>query len=163
MGLLSNIFGKGKDKENKQQTPKQTYQEWELEKREQYHENNKTWGEMWKEIASNELDGMTLVNGMNTHEVLEDSAAKNDLPTMLACCKAELQRADIGEGQPAPYYFKRAAILLSKQKEYDKEIKICELYCDAANKFGIDVARTDIQARIQKALLKKDRAQKKSD
>ena len=160
MGLLSNIFGKGKDKK-KQEPPKQTYQEWEREKVEEYTQNNQTWGETWKKIASNELGGITLVNGKNTHEVLEDPEAKHDLGLMLACCKAELERADIGESQPAPYYFKRAAILLNKQKEYDKEIKICELYCDAANKFGIDVARSDIQMRIQKALLKKDKAEKK--
>ena len=102
---------------------------------------------------------MTLINGKNTHEVLEDPEAKHNLSLMLACCKAELERADIGESQPAPYYFKRAAILLNKQKEYDKEIKICELYCAAAKKFGI--ASTDIELRIQKALLKKDKAQKK--
>ena len=160
MGLLSNIFGKGKEKK-KQEQPKQTYQEWEKVKVEEYKVNNQTWGETWKKIASNELGGMTLVNGKNTHEVLEDPEAKHDLGLMLACCKAELERADIGESQPAPYYFKRAAILLNKQKEYDKEIKICELYCDAANKFGIDLARSDIQMRIQKALLKKDKAEKK--
>ena len=159
MGLLSRIFGKGK--EDKQEPPKQTYQQWEREKVEEYHENNKTWGETWKEIASNELKGMTLVNGKNTHEVLDDPAAKNDLSTMLACCRAELERADIGEAPPAPYYFKRAAILFGKQKEYDNEIKICELYCDASKKFGGD-GRTDIQERIQKALLKKDRAAKKA-
>ena len=161
MGLLSNIFGRGEDKENKQESPKQTYQEWEREKVEEYHVNNRTWGDTWKEIASNELGGMTLVNGKNTHELLEDPEAKHNLSLMLACCKAELERVDIGEGQPAPYYFKRVAILFDKRKEYDKEIKICELYCDAANKFGIDVARSDIQMRIQKALLKKDKAEKK--
>ena len=96
MGLLSNIFGKGKDKK-KQETPKQTYQEWEREKVEEYTQNNQTWGETWKKIASNELGAMTLVNGKNTHEVLEDPEAKNDLGLMLACCKAELERADIGE------------------------------------------------------------------
>ena len=158
MGLLSRLFGKGKDKQEK---PKQTYQQWKRQKVEEYHINNRTWGEIWKKIAGNELNGMTLVNGKNTHEVLEDPKAKHDLSLMLDCCKAELERADIGESQPAPYYFKRAAILLNKQKEYDKEIKICELYCDAASKFGIDVANSDIQLRIQKALLKKDRAIKK--
>ena len=160
MGLISNISRKGKDKK-KQEPTKRTYQEWGREKVEKYTQNNQIWGEIWEKIASNELGDMTLVNGKKIHEVLEDPEAKNDLGLMLACCKAELERADIGESKPTPYYFKRAAILLNKQKEYDKEIKICELYCDAANKFGIDVARSDIQMRIQKALLKKDKAQKK--
>ena len=156
----------------KEEPPKQTFQEWEREKVEEYHVNNRTWGETWKEIASNELGGMTLVNGKNTHEVLEDPEAKHNLSLMLACCKAELERADIGESQPAPYYFKRAAILFNKQKEYDKEIKICELYVDAAINWyeTMDTMRrswssnghiTDAQQRIQKALLKKDKAIKK--
>ena len=97
-----------------------------------------------KKSPFNELGGLTLVDGKNTHEILKDPEAKHNLGLMLACCEAELERADIFESQPAPYYFKRAAILLNKQKEYDKEIKICELYCDSAKNFGIDVARSDI-------------------
>ena len=81
MGLLSRLFGKGKDKQEK---PKQTYQQWKRQKVEEYHINNRTWGETWKKIAGNELNGMTLVNGKNTHEVLEDPEAKHDLSLMLS-------------------------------------------------------------------------------
>ena len=162
----------GKKKPLKEKPPKQTFQEWEREKLEEYNFSNRTWGETWEEITSNKVEGMTLVNGKNTHEVFKDPEAKHNLSLMLACCKAELDRADIGESQPAPYYFKRAAILFNKKKEYDKEIKICELYVDAAINWyeTMDIMRrswssishiTEAQQRIQKALLKKDNAEKK--
>ena len=173
MGLLSSVFGKRKNTKDIKEQPKISFQEWEVEKVEENRSNNTTtWVETWREISSNELDGFTLVGGKNPHELLDDPDAKNDLSLMLACCRAELERSYIGEGEPAPYFFKRAAILLSRAKEYDKEIKICELYVDASINWyeTIDTFRRDwssnihiieAQQRIQRALLKKDNVKKK--
>ena len=89
---------------------------------------------------------------------------------MLACCRAELQRADIGEGMPAPFYFKRAAILFAKQKLYVKEIQICQLYLDSLKDYkkrrGESLAGwtlpDDFYMRIQKAQLKLDKLKNKA-
>ena len=62
------------------------------------------WGDTWKRIAANELDGATLVNGKNPSDLLNDNPkVKDDLDIMLSCCRAELQRVDIGECMPAPF------------------------------------------------------------
>ena len=78
MGFLSRIFGKGK--EDKQEPPKQTFEEWELEKMQEYFEFNKTTGEIMKDIANNHFNGMTLVNGKHTCEILnENPQNKHDI------------------------------------------------------------------------------------
>ena len=160
MGFLSRIFGKGK--EDKQEPPKQTFKEWELEKMVEYFEFNKTTGEIWKDIASNHLNGMTLVNGKNPSDITqEDPQAKNNLNLMLACCRAELERADMDGGCAAPYFFERAAILFAKQKDYENEIKICELYMLSAKKSG-GPGKASVRLRIPKAKAKKEKAEKKS-
>ena len=84
--------------------------------------------------------------------------------------RAELQRADIGEGMPAPFYFKRVAILFAKQKLYVKEIQICQLYLDSLKDYkkrrGESLAGwtlpDDFYMRIQKAQLKLDKLKNKA-
>ena len=131
-----------------------------------------TWGNIWQKIAANELDCATLVNGKNPSELLNDNPkVKDDLDIMLACCRAELQRADIGENTPAPFYFKRAAILFAKQKLFAKEIHICQLYLDSLKDYkkrrGVNLAgRTlpdDFYIRIQKAQIKLDKLKNKGN
>ena len=74
------------------------------------------WGNTWKRIAANELDGATLVNGKNPVDLLNaNPKVKDDLNIMLACCRAELQRADIGEGMPAPFISKEQQYYLPKK------------------------------------------------
>tara|TARA_Y100001933_G_scaffold220273_1_gene229444 strand:+ start:102 stop:692 length:591 start_codon:yes stop_codon:yes gene_type:complete len=121
----------------KEESPKQSFDSWEIDMMEKYIEFDSDgvstkWGDTWKRIAANELDGATLVNGKNPVDLLDaNPKVKDDLDIMLDCCRAELQRADIGEGMPAPFYFKRAAILFAKQKLIVKEIQICKLWLDA--------------------------------
>ena len=91
-----------------------------------------TWCDTWKRIAATELDGATLVNGKNPpNQLNENPKVKDDLDIILASCRTEPQRAVIDEGIPAPFYFKRAAILFQKQKLIVKEIQICQLWLDA--------------------------------
>jgi len=175
MGFLSKFFGK--DKESSNNAPTQTFEEWEKDMIEKYTNFNSeglsgSWGERWREIATKELGGYTLVFGKNPSDIIQKNPkAKDNLGTMLACCKAELQRGDIGEGIPAPFYFKRAAILLSKKKLYQKEIEICKLYIDCASnylkKIGkekdipkyMDIAESKL--RINKAIEKLKKQKKK--
>ena len=129
------------------------------------------WGDTWKRIAANELDGATLVNGKNPVDLLDaNPKVKDDLDIMLACCRAELQRADIGEGIPAPFYFKRAAILFAKQKLIVKEIQICKLWLDAFKHYMDKKGKSykdwtlpnDFTSRIDKAQIKLDKLKTKS-
>ena len=88
--------------------------------------------------TSGEILGMmfpqTLVDGKQAWEVLREAPEnKHDLDLMLACCKAEMESAQINLWFPAPAYFKRVAIILRKQKDYAREIGIIQLYwqlCD---------------------------------
>jgi hypothetical protein len=160
----------------KEEPPKQSFDSWESEMHQKYVEFDSdgvstTWGETWKRIATNELDGATLVNGKNPSDLLnENPKVKDDLDIMLACCRAELQRADIGENTPAPFYFKRVAILFAKQKLYVKEIQICQLYLDSLKDYkkrrGESLAGwtlpDDFYMRIQKAQLKLDKLKNKA-
>ena len=160
----------------KEEPPKQSFDSWESEMHQKYVEFDSdgvsnTWGDTWKRIAANELDGATLVNGKNPPDLLnENPKVKDDLDIMLACCRAELQRADIGEGMPAPFYFKRAAILFAKQKLIVKEIQICQLWLDAFKHYMDKKGRSykdwtlpdDFYMRIQKAQIKLDKLKNKA-
>ena len=88
-------------------------------------------GKPWGQIVSELTGGSNLVDGKQTWELADEF--KHDLPKMLECCHAELKTLEQAGQIPAPYYFERAAILLRKQKQYVKEVKICELYLDAVN------------------------------
>ncbi len=160
----------------KEEPPKQSFDSWESEMNQKYVEFDSdgvsdTWGDRWKKIAANELDGATLVNGKNPVDLLnENPKVKDDLDKMLACCRAELQRADIGEGMPAPFYFKRAAILFAKQKLIEKEIQICQLWLDSFKHYMDRKGRIykdwtlpdDFYMRIQKAQMKLDKLKNKA-
>ena len=165
-----------KKEPTKEELPKQSFDSWEFEMLQKYVEFDSdgvstTWGETWKRIAANELDGATLVNGKNPPDLLNaNPKVKDDLKIMLACCRAELQRADIGEGMPAPFYFKRAAILFAKQKLFVKEIQICQLYLDSLKDYKKRRGESlegwtlpdDFHMRIQKAQIKLDKLKNKA-
>ena len=160
----------------KEESPKQSFDSWEIDMMEKYIEFDSDgvstkWGDTWKRIAANELDGATLVNGKNPVDLLDaNPKVKDDLDIMLDCCRAELQRADIGEGMPAPFYFKRAAILFAKQKLIVKEIQICKLWLDAFKHYMDKKGKSykdwtlpnDFTSRIDKAQIKLDKLKTKS-
>ena len=160
----------------KEESPKQSFDSWEIDMMEKYIEFDSDgvstkWGDTWKRIAANELDGATLVNGRNPVDLLDaNPKVKDDLDIMLDCCRAELQRADIGEGMPAPFYFKRAAILFAKQKLIVKEIQICKLWLDAFKHYMEKKGKSykdwtlpnDFTSRIDKAQIKLDKLKTKS-
>ena len=165
-----------KKEKRKHEPPKQSFDSWEIDMMQKYSEFDSdgvstTWGDTWKRIAANELDGATLINGKNPVDLLnQNPKVKDDLNIMLSCCRAELQRADIGENTPAPFYFKRAAILFAKQKLYVKEIQICNLWLDSfkhyMNKKGKSykdwTLPDEFYMRIEKAQIKLDKLKDKA-
>ena len=165
-----------KKEKRKHEPPKQSFDSWEIDMMQKYSEFDSdgvstTWGDTWKRIAANELDGATLINGKNPVDLLnQNPKVKDDLNIMLSSCRAELQRADIGENTPAPFYFKRAAILFAKQKLYVKEIQICNLWLDSfkhyMNKKGKSykdwTLPDEFYMRIEKAQIKLDKLKNKA-
>jgi len=76
-----------------------------------------TWGNIWQKIAANELDCATLVNGKNPSELLNDNPkVKDDLDIMLACCRAELQRADIRRKYTCTFLFQKSSNTICQAK-----------------------------------------------
>ena len=86
-------------------------------------------GKPWGEIVSELTGDVNLVDGKQTWEYADDF--KHDLSKMLQCCHAELKTMEQAGQLPAPFYFERAAILFRKQKQYEKEVQVVELYLDA--------------------------------
>lgn len=60
---------------------------------------------------------------------------KHDLEAMKRCCKKELNQMKKDGLVPAPYCFERVAILSKKEKDYEQEVKYCEIYLEAVNQF----------------------------
>jgi len=120
---------------------------------------------------SNKLSGEVFaakVEGIPIYEIAETH--KNDLPMMLRCCKEELKNMARTGQVAAPFCFKRAAILAKKAKNYELEIKICELlkaaytiYHEAYKNQGekllgnMDELVTDMGKRIEAAKKNMDR------
>ena len=76
--------------------------------------------------------------------VVKDSPKnKNNLDSMLACCKAEIETSQSKHVFPAPDCFKRVASLLRKQKDYARELGIVELYWQLCDSVFEEVKRRD--------------------
>nr|BDD45868.1 hypothetical protein 17 [Desulfobulbaceae bacterium] len=91
-----------------------------------------------KEISVHDIhtrmtNGENLVDGKAIYEHAAES--KDDLKVMKQCCLAELKTMIKTGSPPAPYYFERVAIIYRRQKKYDKEIEICELYIKKVDEF----------------------------
>ena len=76
--------------------------------------------------------------------VVKDSPEnKNNLDSMLACCKAEIETSQSKHVFPTPDCFKRVASLLRKQKDYARELGIVELYWQLCDSVFEEVKRRD--------------------
>jgi len=67
------------------------------------------------------------------------AAQKNDLETMLSCCDAEestyWRQAPGSRISAAPFFFERAAIILSKRKQYADVVTICNRWVAIADDY----------------------------
>ena len=69
--------------------------------------------------------GTNMVDGTPMHEHADDR--KHDLDFMKKCCD-QILKSPTGGMMPAPFYFRRVAILSRKKKNYEQEILYCEKY-----------------------------------
>lgn len=81
------------------------------------------------DFITNLSDGANLVNGKQTWEYAIEG--KDNIELMKKCCNAEIKASQKTKMVPAPYYFRRVAILSRKAKNYEEEIKYCTIYLDA--------------------------------
>lgn len=88
-------------------------------------------GRSWGDVLAEMTGGANLVDGKQTWELADEY--NHDLSKMLECCRAELLTLERAGQLPAPFYFERAAILLRKAKQYQKELQLVELYLAAAD------------------------------
>lgn len=120
-------------------------------------------GRRWGDVLAELTDGANLVDGKQTWELADEY--KHDLSKMLECCKAELLTFESAGQLPAPFYFERAAILLRKAKQYQKELQLVELYlavADAWKRSDPQGKRTVLSARHLKLEQRLDKARQLS-
>ena len=61
-----------------------------------------------------------------------------DIDTVVEYCREEIQKsADTGI-MPAPKYFEQVAVLSRKEKNYENEIAICDMYIKLVKKFAAE-------------------------
>lgn len=75
------------------------------------------------------------VNGKPTYELEEE--AKNNLELCLLCCESEIKAFIKNKNfiAPAPYFFRRAAILLKNEKRWQELNDIAEIYMNAIGEY----------------------------
>ena len=68
---------------------------------------------------------------------------KKNLDLILACCKAEIEASQSKLAFPLPDCFKRLASLLRKQKDYERELGVVELYWQLCDSVFEELKRRD--------------------
>ena len=94
------------------------------------------------DLIAKACNGTNLVDNKQTWQLAE--TAKNDLEAMKKCCEAEISKMKNTGLPPAPFYFKRFAILSRKAKEYEQEVFCCELYIDLVDKLYASTSNKDM-------------------
>lgn len=86
----------------------------------------------------------------NTSRGLESSSTNNlDIHKIVEYCRDEIQASEDSGIMPSPKYFEQAAILSRKEKKYDNEIAICEMYIELTNHYAIINNLTDAEMSTQ--------------
>ncbi len=96
------------------------------------------------EMASNNLHG---VNGNQTIEL--DSSNHHDIHEMVKYCREEIQAFEDSGIMPSPRYFEQVAILSRREKNYENEVAICELYIELINQYAAKNKITDAEVSVQ--------------
>jgi len=105
--------------------------------------------------------GMTLsqiiekaIHNVNEYQTTElNSANHHDIYEIVKCCREKIQSFEDTRIVPSPRYFEQVAVLSRKEKNYDKEIAICEIYIELINQYA---ARNNItDAKVSTELLPK--------
>ena len=61
---------------------------------------------------------------------------KTDIKVAVDCCRDEIQKSIDTGIMPAPKYFEQAAVLSRKEKNYQNEIAICDMYIKLVKKYA---------------------------
>ena len=83
----------------------------------------------------------------DTHKTLDD---KTDIKAVVDCCREEIQKSIDTGIMPAPKYFEQAAVLSRKEKNYQNEIAICDMYIKLVKKYASEnkISRQDFTDNI---------------
>ena len=68
-----------------------------------------------------------------TQSLLDD---KDNIKTVVDCCRDEIQKSVDTWIMPAPKYFEQVAVLSRKEKNYQNEIAICDMYIKLVKKYA---------------------------
>ncbi len=68
-----------------------------------------------------------------TQSLLDDKA---DIKTVVDGCRDEIQKSVDTGIMPAPKYFEQVAVLSRKEKNYENEIAICDMYIRLVKKYA---------------------------
>jgi len=88
--------------------------------------------------------------GNNGSRGLESNSTNNlDIHEIVECCRDEIQASEDSGIMPSPKYFEQAAVLSRKEKKYDNEIAICEMYIELTNHYATINNLTDAEISTQ--------------
>ncbi len=73
---------------------------------------------------------------VQTRHPLSVPELKQDIHELVRQCREEIQKSEDSGIMPAPTYFEQVAILSRKEKKYENEIAICEMYIDLINQYA---------------------------
>jgi hypothetical protein len=71
----------------------------------------------------------------NTYDLLN---SETDIQSVVECCRDEIQKSIDTGIMPAPKYFEQAAVLSRKEKNYENEIAICDMYIRLVKKYAAE-------------------------
>jgi len=69
--------------------------------------------------------------------VRKRSRADTDLNRVVDFCRDEVQKVVDTGIMPSPKYFEQAAVISRKEKRFENEIAICDMYINVAKQFAI--------------------------
>ena len=61
---------------------------------------------------------------------------ETNIDTVVECCREEIQKSVDTGIMPAPKYFEQVAVLSRKEKNYENEIAICDMYIKLVKKYA---------------------------
>lgn len=71
----------------------------------------------------------------NTYDLLN---SETDIQSVVECCRDEIQKSKDTGIMPAPKYFEQAAVLSRKEKNYENEIAICDMYIKLVKRYAAE-------------------------
>lgn len=78
-----------------------------------------------------------------------DANDDHDIHVMVERCCDEIQAFEDEGIMPSPKYFEQVAILSRKEKNYENEVTICELYIDLVNQYAAKNKITNAEMSVK--------------